>query len=221
MPVLPTIHVDTRAVERELARIPQAIARKVIPAAINRTTDEALRTMQRALPQRFTIRTPWVGKGFRTDKATPTKHVGRLYHRDEYLVRQEEGGTKRGRDGGKVAVPVLGAPRGSIRTKVTRPSQWPGKLKNSFAVQGKHGETLIFQRTRKKAPRPKGTRRGVVVKQPRGLANNPTVRLMYILERSVPVKPRFQMLPTVSRVVAERWGANVDGYLSLALNGRL
>lgn len=212
------ITVDTKAVERDLARLEPAIRRKVIPAAINRTADEALRAAKADLPKRFTIRNGWVAKGLRTRKATPTKLEGSVYHKDAYMVRQEEGGTKDGQQGGKVAVPILGKPKGTIRREVTPRSKWPSKLKNTFAVKGRNGETLIFQRIRPRGRRRKNAPRTTPV--PRG-QRDPTWRLMYVIKPSVRVKPRWQFTPTITRVVAERWGINVDGYLGLAIAGRL
>lgn len=219
MPVSLSLTVDTKAVERDLARLAPAIRRKVIPAALNRTTDEALRKVRSDLPRYFTIRSPWVAKGFRTDKATPAKIEGRIFHRDQYLVAQEEGGDKTGRDGGHVAVPDEARPNPRA---MTPRSKWPGKLKRTFVVRAKSGALLLYQRTGKKVgKRPLVNKRGKVrPKVARGL-RNPNVKLMYVLTRRVRVKARWPFSRQVALVVANRWGVNVDGYLGLALNGRL
>lgn len=200
-----TITVDSRAWRAELRRL-EGAAPKVLAKAINRTLDEALRVARGDLPKRFTLRTGWVGKGFRTEAATPTSLVGRLYHKDEFMALQETGGTKRGRSGGGVAVPVGARPTpGSI----TRPSKWPRRLQRAFAVPEDDGSVLIFQRTGRR--RPRGTRRT------RGATSPAPARLMYVIRPSVTLKPRWGFVPLMSRTIAARWVPNVDGYLRLAL----
>lgn len=97
--------------------------RKQLPFAIARsltwTAQEIQTEVRRELPRRFIIRNTWVSKGIRitpADKRNMTAEVGSL---EDFMERQEEGGTKYPTVGKHLAIPikVKGTKRGIIRDK--------------------------------------------------------------------------------------------------------
>jgi hypothetical protein len=75
--------------------------------ALTRTAKRAQTKIRRNLPRRFIIRKKWVGKGVQIKPATKKRHVAVIFSRDEFMVRQEEGGIKRPK-GRHIAVPGSG-----------------------------------------------------------------------------------------------------------------
>lgn len=118
------VSLDRVALDRALR---QSRKQAVFAAAValTRTAQEAQGEVVASLPERFTIRTGWVARGIRIQPARRDRLEAVVYSRDEFMARQETGGTKEGRNGKSVAKPV------EVRRnpgQTTRPSRWPGAL---------------------------------------------------------------------------------------------
>jgi hypothetical protein len=118
------VSLDRVALDRALR---QSRKQAVFAAAValTRTAQEAQGEVVAELPERFTIRTGWVARGIRIQPARRDRLEAVVYSRDEFMARQETGGTKEGRNGKSVAKPV------EVRRnpgQTTRPSRWPGAL---------------------------------------------------------------------------------------------
>lgn len=103
--------------------------------ALTRTAQDVQAALKARLGDHFTVRSNWVTNSIRYRPAkkgvNPVAYVGSVY---EPMADQVEGGTKEGRGGRDVAVPVW-ARRDKGAT--TKPGQWPGKLakrKNFFVA---------------------------------------------------------------------------------------
>lgn len=110
--------VNRRLTDLEQKQLPFATARALTWLAMDVQKEE-----RRELPRRFTIRNTWVAKGIRIKPAKKTRLVAEVYSRDDFMERQEEGGTKRPKQGQHLAVPVdARRNKRGIITKANRPT---------------------------------------------------------------------------------------------------
>jgi hypothetical protein len=117
---------------REVREAMQAAPKQARFAAARALTDVVQETQRRVVDQLgsdFTIRSGWVAKGIRVVMANPHDLEAVIGSKDDFMERQEVGGAKTPQDGRAVAAPI--AARKS-RTDITRPSKWPGHLKQGF-----------------------------------------------------------------------------------------
>lgn len=150
--------------------------------ALTRTAQDAQLEERRELPRRFTIRNNWVSQGIRIRQATKANLESVVFQKDDFMLLQETGGTHSPR-GANLAVPI--AARENKRQIVPA-----GKRPN--ALKGKPG---IFRAVI-------GTIDGLW--QRRGRKRVP-LRLLFVFKHSVPVRARFEFIPTAKRVVIERF----------------
>lgn len=115
--------------------------------------------------------------------------------RSDIFTQHEKGGRKRPKQGSRLAVPIDAkrTPRGQIRKRdrIRALNLRPVRAEDgsveiegdrgSFMVRGKSGNPVILQRQGRRAKAP--------------------VRLLYTLERSVPLKPRLKFVETARAVV--------------------
>ncbi|MDQ3232788.1 MAG: hypothetical protein M3Q07_13305 [Pseudobdellovibrionaceae bacterium] len=92
--------------------------------ALNRTAKAAADEIKADMPRRFTLRSGWVQKGIRHDKATQKNPAARVYSVDRYLRKQEEG--ELWRPDGHVAIPSAARPS---KTSLIPRSMLPGALR--------------------------------------------------------------------------------------------
>jgi len=191
-----------------------AKVKKQLPFAmalsLTRTAQDAQTRTRGDLAARFTIRRPFVAKGIRIKSARKSARLGDIKAQvgtvDAFMALQDAGGTKTGRGGGRVAVPVGARPR---QTSVTPRSKWPGALLKKpgyflAPLAGEDGALGVWKRAGGKRRRGKargGQRR----------------KLQYVLTDSVDVPARWQFEDTVSAVVASRHAGNFNAALARAL----
>ncbi len=209
------IRVDSAAfssaIEYNRDQIPFAVAN-----TLNRCAQEGLAETVRGLPSKFIIRNSWVEKGFRVQFATKSNLVCTISHLDPFMALQEWGGTKEPVSAGNVAIPVGARPTPSATTPQ---SKWPGRIPRHFFIV-KGGVTMEFARTGRKSRKGKSKRSGKGggargVKAPGG--NDPNLKLMYVLRKSVTIHARLGMVDQVSKTAAERFGINFAGFFAAAI----
>lgn len=150
--------------------------------ALTRTAQDVQVEERRDLPRKFTLRNNWVSQGIRIKAATKSDLQAVVYQRDDFMALQETGGTK-SPHGRSIAIPkaVRTNKRGIVPTgRYPRPLlDKPGVfLATIGTIRG------IWERTsRKRVP----------------------LRLLYTLKNSVPIRPRFNFIPTARRVVLQRF----------------
>jgi hypothetical protein len=151
--------------------------------ALTRTAQDAQLEVRRQLPQRFTIRNNFVSQGIRIVPATKTTLEAAVLSRDDFMVRQEKGGTKTPKDGRSIAVPEnVRVNKRGIVTRANRPRQLLDKPRTFIAtIRGVRG---IWQRQTK---------------------NRTPLRLLYALVPLVRVRPRFGFEETIRKVVTSRF----------------
>jgi len=135
-----TLTADVTTVSRRLGnylgkQLPQATAQ-----ALTRTAFDARDAVRETLPQRFTLRRPWVAQGIGAQPATPLRLVAVVYSRDRFMRLQETGGEKSGR----IAIPV-GRMAQIAKTQVIPKSQWPKALRGKPGVFVRQGVVLHRQ----------------------------------------------------------------------------
>ncbi|WAP69052.1 hypothetical protein [Jiella pelagia] len=178
-------------------------ARKQIPfasaLALTMVAKDAQQKVRQSLPSTFTIRNGWVAKGIQVKAANKRQFPmqAEVGTKDDFMARQSEGGDKTGRNGGSVAVPVGARAQ---QSDITRKSKWPGALlrrKKTFIIKPHAG-------------RSKGQRL-VYKREPQGL------KLLYILQRKVNVKPVWRFKEQVERVAQRVYDKRFGEALAKAL----
>ena len=189
-------------------QVPFAIAK-----ALTDTAKEAQATIRQELPQRFTIRTPWVAKGIRIRSATKQSLTAMVYDVDPFMRIQETGGTKASINrrvfdfGDMLAIPVDA--RRSKRD-VVRKEDWPQNLIEPFIITAKDGRKYLAVHSLAKKVR--GQRGKFTIGKDVG--GN---RIMYVLKPRVQVPARFGFAETVRKVVVEKFSANLRQSIQLAM----
>lgn len=178
------------------------LAKKQLPfaqaVALTRIAQLARDEQRRQMPRRFDIRSKRVITAIAMQRAEKRDFprsfalVGVRSAKDSFLVIHEEGGLKRAtnrsvaspRDGARIAVPTKGIQQRRTSTGKIPKRLRPTVLRNREDVFVDKRGRIRFSTRKKK----RGRRRGLVV--------------AYSLKRSVRIKPRLRLFPTVRAVVA-------------------
>lgn len=176
-----SITVDAKAVIAAVKGVRDDQIPFATALALTRTAQDVQSEIRRQLPQRFVIRNNWVAKGIVISKATKRQLYAIVRSRDDFMVRQETGGTKTG--SGSIAVPQ--AVRRNKRDIVT-PGNRPAALK---------GKKRVF----------KATIRGTYGLWERKGKKRTPIKLLYSLRPSVPIKPRFGFADTAEKTAQARF----------------
>jgi hypothetical protein len=178
-----------------------------IAKALTVTAQQARDEQQKEMPQRFTVRRPWVLKGVRIEPATKTNLRSVVKDIDPFMAIQETGGTKtsinhRVFDWGEYLAIPLDA-RKSKRDIVDK-RDWPKNLIDPFILTARDGRKYLAVHDIAVG---KGTRS---VRTARGKQKRITgTRLMYVLVKRETLLPRLQLRQTVARVVDQRFTPNL------------
>lgn len=216
-----TVTMDTTGIKNVLGN-----AQEQFPFAVSKALNDLtirIADVQRAdMQTRFTIRNPNVLKYgiVRTEKATKQSLAAAVGVSQQasgnreafgYLKKFEQGGTKGPIQGTTVAIPVDArrTKRGIVASSMRIPAlhlKRKGKQitgdKRTFMIQPKSGRAaaLILQRT--------------------GRGKRAALKVLYILERTVPIKPILHLQANALRVAAQEWGRIALQAVNLALSTR-
>lgn len=113
-------------------RLPQTAAQ-----ALTRTAFDARDAVRRELPQRFTLRRPWIVQGILAQGATSRELKARVGSRDAFMVWQEAGGSRPGPN----AIP-LGRLAEQAKSQVIPKREWPRQLLQRRGVFIRRGMIL-------------------------------------------------------------------------------
>ena len=173
-------------------------SRYAAAVALTRTAKDAQEKVRRQLPERFTIRTGWVGKGIRIKPARKNDLEASVRVLDDFMALQETGGLRKSQSGEALAVPVGARP---TPRSVTRPSKFPSRLleKPCHFIAAFHDDPQTHAVWRR------GGRKGRKLK------------LMYVFSDRVEIKPQFRFLETVQAVVEARFAENFRDAIQEAL----
>ena len=181
----------------QVQQIPKQI-RFATAVALTRTAKDAQEEVRRQLPERFTIRTGWVGKGIRIKPARKNDLEASVRVLDDFMALQETGGLRKSQSGEALAIPV-GA-RSTPRS-VTRPSKFPSRL----LEKPRHFIAAFHDDPQTHAVWRRGGRKGRKLK------------LMYVFQSQVRLKPRFDFLEVVKLVVEARFAENFNEVMQEAI----
>jgi len=112
--------------------------------SLNDTAFKAREFIIRDMPNVFTLRNKWVQRGVRVKKSKKKSLLVKVFHRDQFLEKQEEGGILRGK-GNRLAIPDK--IRKNPRRRITRAKRPRVIIKKRNVYKGKFG---ILQRTKRK-----------------------------------------------------------------------
>ncbi|MCP4352303.1 MAG: hypothetical protein GY795_43145 [Desulfobacterales bacterium] len=167
--------------------------------ALTNTAKKAQEKLRQGLGSKFTMRRTWVAKGIQVKAANKRQPLHLMEaiigSKDEFMLRQELGGVKKGRSGHRIAIPV-GARR--TRKSVTTKRSWPTqvlKRKNVFILEQKFGREAIIQRNK-----------------------SGDIKLLYLLQRKVKVKKRWDFRETVNEVAQEQFNSQFNKAFDRALD---
>lgn len=131
-----TATLDAKALSAQVSRrLPQALAR-----ALTKTALDARDAVRQELPQRFTLRRPWVVQGIQARPADAKGLKAAVGSRDAFLVWQEVGGLRVGKN----AIP-LGPIANIARSQVVPKRLWPGRMLKERGVFIRKGLVLKRQ----------------------------------------------------------------------------
>lgn len=163
------------------------LGKNQLPFAVASTLTAVAKVAQanvkRVLPRRFKLRSTWVQRGIRIKPARKSdwpRSYALVGSRDPYMVDQETGGQRRARRGKYRAIPAKRVQRkasGAVR-RAQSPRSIIGKGRGYFGDRA-----ILLKDTRRTKHRAK---------------------TMYLLRRTVSIRPRFGFEDTVQQTAARR-----------------
>ena len=133
--------VDAKAARLAVIRDMSQL-RKAVGKALTGLAYDVRDGVRASLPNRFTIRRPWVAKGIGVAPASASTLTATVFSRDRFMEQQETGGTKSGR----LSIPV-GRMAAIARTKVLPKSLWPRALRSRRIVCVHNGKVFVRRDT--------------------------------------------------------------------------
>lgn len=171
--------------------------------ALTRTAQAAQSAVRKDLPNKFTVRRSWIVQGIQITPASKSdwpalKAV--VGSRDEFMVLQETGGTRKGLGGRRIAIPTKAA-RPNPRAVLAR-SKRPGALlakPKTFFKDTESGKGSVFQR---------------------GNGSKRVRKALFLLRPEVKVKARFGFGETVAGAFQASYGQEFEKAMDQAIKGK-
>lgn len=162
--------------------------------AINSTAEDAQEAIREHIAREFIVRRrTFINRSIKIEKwANKRSQFARIAvvppgagRAEDDVLSQHEWGDDKQAFQGTLAIPTSDAQ--PDRTKVIRTSKRPRQLKNAFKIRDStSGKSFLAQRTRK------------------------GITFPYILQRSVPLRPRLKFVKTAQDTVEKVWVKNFD-----------
>ena len=213
-----TVTMDTKALQASLAQAPDQI-RFAVSKGLNDLAIRAADVQRADMRTRFTIRNENVLKYgiVRTEKATKQSLASAVGVSTQaagsrsafgYLNKFEKGGQKGPIQGSTVGVP--GDVRRSRRGIVTKAQQ----IKTFNLVR--QGKQVLGQK-RTFMVKPKSGSAAALILQRVGKGKRSAVKVLYVLERSVPIQPLLHLADNAIKMARAEWTRIWGDAVSLAL----
>lgn len=177
------ITVDTL----DLADIQDEIHSSVI-GALSRAASEAAFKVRAEMPRRFTIRNGYVTRGIRYSKATPGKPYAEVYSKDDFMAKQEDGGSF-DKEGHRFAMPA--GVRENERSIIPRRNRPKHILENA----------RVFKADFKGKNHRYAPHAGIFMR----INNNKNLKALYLLKDRRKYKPRWEFEKTVEETAMEKF----------------
>ncbi|MDD3676055.1 hypothetical protein [Thauera propionica] len=130
---------DVAKATEHLSELAQRHVPNAAAKALTRTAFDARDAVRDGLPERFTLRRPWVSRGIGVTPAKPRTLMAEVWSRDRFMAAQETGGSH------PDARPIpAGRLREMAQTRVIPKSQWLDRVKNKPNVFYRAG--MLFER---------------------------------------------------------------------------
>lgn len=220
-----SIELDVGIFERRMnefqRQIPFAVSK-----ALNMTAKAGVPDTRKDLRKSrdFTIRSPWVPQGIQMRASNKKMLVAQIGSVDEFMVRQVEGGTKIDKDGGNLAIPLVGKGRARSRLRKTTPqSMWPSQLPQNdpnvfIGTAGyKKGAKTRHRKTKKyNKIRTFNQAGGGTFAVWRRLPKH-RLKMVYAFRKQVEVKGRWDIHSVVEASVKQHWPAEAEKAIAYAI----
>ena len=177
-----------------------------VAKALTKTAQDAQAAVREAMPSEFILRRDWIVKGIRIEAARKDHLVALVYSKDPFMGRQEYGGEKMPKLGGRyIAIPMAGArpndreliptdllpqnmPRGLYRP--SRRTGLPvasnrGPHRAAFILRATDGRMYLVRRTGR------------------------SLKFLYRLDDTTEVRPRLNLREITLHVVRQRFIHNL------------
>lgn len=205
-----SVHDDLERAMRQLRTFSEEAQFKfAVAQALTDTAKDAQMEVQRNMAMRFILRRDWIVKGIRIKPATKADMEAWVYSKDEFMGRQEEGGTKTPKQDKHLAIPYQARtnPRALIPA-----SNLPGNLgKATIEIVNKRGRRTI---------RGKG---GQAFKfEVRGITylvrrRGKRLEFLYVLQSQARVEPRLGLARDATKIAQSRFMRHLERRFEQAL----
>ena len=170
--------------------------RFAVAKALTQTAADVQTEVKKNMPQRFTIRRPWVIQGIKMDKATKDSLTARVYSRDKFMTLQELGGEKSPLRNW-IAIPTSAVKR--TKTDIIRAADRPKALGDKVAIVDVHGHKFL------------------ALKKGRKGSSGNQLRLLYLLVPRAHMQKRLGLEKDGMRVAPARFAVNLQQALQDAV----
>lgn len=159
-------------IDQAMAKLEAAIGEKQLKfsasKALNQTAYQIQGELRKNMPQRFTVRRPWVISGIQVERATKENLVATIYSRDKFMELQETGGDK------DPLKKYLAVPTRAVRRTATQLVAKADRPRELMKLRGKK------QQARAEIVEVKGDKYIALIKPRAGRSGN-DIRLMWLL----------------------------------------
>lgn len=206
-----SVQTDIENAIRKLRSITeQQQFRFAVAKALTNTAYEVQKEVRKNMPQRFVLRRQWIVQGIRVEKATKGKLEAVVYSKDEFMSRQETGGTKAPKFDQHLAIPM----RAVRRTK--------SDLINAADLPSNLGKAEFTVRRGQKTMQRRGAGGSVFKLVANGKTylcrrRNGKVELLYLLVPRAQVRKRLGMGDDGQKVARARFVQNLEDALEYAV----
>lgn len=202
------MNIEVRSNFDDLVRYLDAAAAKQIPfvaaVSLTRLAQEGRADVIASLPEHFTLRGTWLQRGIRyrpAEKRAWPKTASWVGSVDDFMEAQEVGGEKRPRSGKHLGEPFEARPTKEAKVP---PSKWPGR-------QLRRKRTFVTTLRR-------GSRKGSLAVVRRATTEQFPLQVLYVLRKSVQVRPRLGMRETVQATMNAKLPSIFSAELQKALD---
>lgn len=216
-----SVEVDTKQLEAAMADLERSTP-FAMSLALNKVAQAAVKDMRQSAKKTFILRNTWVSKGIRMNASTRSHLQAEVGTVDQFMVPQVEGGEKRGKNGGNVAIPLVGKGRGRVRKRaLTMPEDWPQALaardKDVFVGTAGRKKKAGTRKRRKNPNAINATTGGGVYAVWRRMPKH-RLKMVYAFQQQVTIPQRWKMYDIVKESVDRNWQNAISAAAKYAID---